>query len=327
MTEKLYNAKLQEKIKELLAGGLNQAAVSSRVGISPAVLSQWLDSKYPGDVPGVEEKITRWLASQEKKAEYAVPVLPAFVETDTAKRIISAIFSAHVNRDISLIHGGAGLGKSVCARQYREETPNVYLVTMTPTVNSTVACLERIAMTLGLRVGNERAARIEAVIVEKLMGSEGLLIIDEAQHLSMPALETIRSIHDATEIGLVLMGNEIIYTRVTGGTRASEFAQLFSRIGMRVSLRQPTQEDVRMLIRATELPREKAIFDVLLRIARKPGALRGMKKVIRNATLIAREKMQPITADLIHDLWRNLTGEEGERHHYAPVISLVSGIR
>ena len=46
------------------------------------------------------------------------------------------------------------------------------------------------------------------MIVQGLRGREGLLIIDEAQHLLLPALESLRSIHDATACGLVLMGNE-----------------------------------------------------------------------------------------------------------------------
>ena len=65
------------------------------------------------------------------------------------------------------------------------------------------------------RVGGKKGGDvIFRMIVQGLRGREGLLILDEAQHLLLPALESLRSIHDATECGLVLMGSESVYARL-----------------------------------------------------------------------------------------------------------------
>ena len=53
----------------------------------------------------------------------------------------------------------------------------------------------------------------------------------------------------------------------------------------------------------------KAERDLLADIALKPGALRGMVKVIRNATMFAAGAGSQISSDLIRASWRDLGGE------------------
>ena len=82
------------------------------------------------------------------------------------------------------------------------------------------------------------------MIVQRLQGTKGLLILDEAQHLMLPALESLRSIHDATACGLVLMGNEAVYSRLSG-RHSAEFAQLYSRVGSVLKLENPLPRTLR----------------------------------------------------------------------------------
>ena len=82
------------------------------------------------------------------------------------------------------------------------------------------------------------------MIVQRLQGTKGLLILDEAQHLMLPALESLRSIYDTTECGLVLMGNEAVYSRLSG-RRSAEFAHLFSRVGSVLKLEKPLPRTLR----------------------------------------------------------------------------------
>jgi len=70
----------------------------------------------------------------------------------------------------------------------------------------------------------------------RLRDTHGLLVVNEAQHLTTKALEGLRSLRDATGTGLALVGSDKLYDRLTGGSRSSDFPQLFSRIGKRVRL-------------------------------------------------------------------------------------------
>ena len=45
-------------------------------------------------------------------------------------------------------------------------------------------------------------------IASRIRDTEGLLIVDEAQNLGHAPLEELRALHDETECGLALLGND-----------------------------------------------------------------------------------------------------------------------
>lgn len=57
------------------------------------------------------------------------------------------------------------------------------------------------------------SARLEEELTGRLRDILGLLVVDEAQHLTTKALEGLRSLHDATGTGLAL-------SAATGSTTA-----------------------------------------------------------------------------------------------------------
>ncbi|WP_275100111.1 AAA family ATPase [Sedimenticola hydrogenitrophicus] len=293
---------------EMASAGLSQERASTEIGISGSALSQWLSGKYPSDPAELELKIRRWLDARTERARMtaALPTAPAWVETTTARRILAGLSYAQMAGDIAVVYGGAGLGKTKAARHYAIGHPNVWVATMTSSTNTLGPCLERVALACGLRPTNTRACRIEADLVERLEETNGLLIIDEAQHLNTRAIEALRGLHDATGVGLAIMGNEIIYTRITGGRRSAEFAQLFSRIGKRVRLTRPRKDDVEALLEAWGITaREER--EAVLEIARSQGALRMVTKCLRLATLFA--KGEGVNLRHIRAAWRDLGGE------------------
>lgn len=290
------------------ADGLSQSRAAREIGLSEAALSQWLAGKYKGAVAEVERKVRRWLEARDARARLAaaLPDPPAWIETPTAKRVLAGLGYAQLAGDVAVVYGGAGLGKTVAARRYAAQKPNVWLATMSPATHTLAACLERTAGACGLRAAHGRAARLEADLAARLAGARGLLAIDEAQHLGVRALEGLRALHDATGTGLALVGNDLLYSRLTGGRRAAEFAQLFSRVGKRVHLSRPTEEDVAAVLAAWgvagSLDRGEAV-----RIARRPGGLRGLGKALRLAAVFAQGA--PVGGEHLRAAWRDLGGE------------------
>ena len=121
----------------------------------------------------------------------------------------------------------------------------------------------------------------------------------------------MRTLHDNAGIGIALVGNTTVFGRLGADQRTPQFAQLFSRIGMRMNLDKPRKADVTMLLTAWGLE-EKAARELAMGIAMKPGALRSMTKVLRMAgglgSLAGREK--PNVQD-IQDAWSQLTLSSG----------------
>lgn len=289
---------------------LSQTAMAKEIGISGTAMSQWLNGNYPADPTGLEQSIARWVdAYRERQLQaQALPAAPAWVSTPSAERVIAALGYAQVAGDIAIVYGGAGLGKTTAIEHYQISSPNVWHATMTSATPGVVPALEEVADAVGLREIGGGAAKVQRAIIRRIQGTQGLLVIDEAQHLGVAALDAMRALHDTTGIGLALVGNEAVYARMTGGNRAAYLDRLFSRIGKRVRLVRPTQADVSALIDAWSI-QPRACRQLLQDIAAKPGGLRGLTKVLRLASMFARGADREVSCDDIRAAWRDLGGE------------------
>lgn len=300
---------LQQHLSGYLAEhGLSQERAAREAGISAARLNQFMQGEYKGDNASTADKILIWLASRERRTGTMQAIGGhSFTATDTAARVMQLLQFAQMAGDLSVIYGGAGVGKTTTIRHYAALNPNVWVVTMRPDTSGVAACLEEISEAMGVRTSG-RANRLSRDICRRLEDTNGLLIIDEAQHLTVPAIESIRSIHDATGVGLVLSGNESVYARLTGGTRAATFAQLFSRIGKRLRLTKTTKQDVAAIAALYGITGDREL-STLTGISQKPGALRGVVKTIRLACMYATGTGEAVRLDHIADAWRSLGGE------------------
>jgi DNA transposition AAA+ family ATPase len=110
-------------------------------------------------------------------------------------------------------------------------------------------------------------------IRDRIRNTNGLLIFDEAQHLLDRAIDEIRSWHDDTGIGIAFLGNETVLARIEGGHRRAAFAQLYSRIGMRLIQNLPLTEDARALAEAWDVHEAKQI-EFIVKKSQQPGGLR-----------------------------------------------------
>lgn len=266
---------------------LSQSVLAKEAGISPTTLNQWLNGKYLGDNEGVEQKVRLWIEhdTNRRAAGGQMPEVPGYVNTPTCARILGTLGYAQMAGDIAVVHGVAGVGKSEALRHYRESSPNVWIATMSPSTAGVVTALEEICDALGLATGGG-ARRMARTIGKKIKDTNGLLILDEAQHLSVPALDEIRSIYDATGIGIALVGNDGVFARMAGGRNAQQLDRLYSRVGKRLSIKKVTEADILAIIKSWGIEDAKC-RGKLLAIATGSGALRTLTKVLRLATMHA----------------------------------------
>jgi len=259
--------------------GISRARLAELLAYARPTISGYLNDRYDGDAEKVEAALNAWLASIDPKAWSTDH--GDFVETPSAEKILSVLSYTQVQQDMSLIYGGPGVGKTTAIRQYMTAYPErCWLATMTPSSAGLVSALECVAVALGLGTPNGGARRISNVIREHIADGGGMIIIDEAQHLSMAAVEELRSIHDSTGCGLALVGNETSYARLTGGARSAHYAQIFSRIGARLSIGRPSELDVKAICDEWKVTDAKA-RDFLRKLAMQPGALRSVVKALR----------------------------------------------
>ncbi len=295
---------------EMARHGITQSAVAKESGVSASILSSWMGAKYQGDNDAVAQKLRAWLALRGTASAVVVPDVPTWRSTPTSEEIWDAMSYAQTFQDIAAVYGGAGFGKTKTAEEYKRRGSNVWMVTGDPTTANVAVFLEEIALALGLRDFPLHPARLRRAIVGKLKGTRGLLIVDEAQHLSKLALEQARSLHDATGVGLAVLGNARVYDRMYGGGKASEdFAQVFSRVGKRLPLRQPKEGDVRAIADHYGV---KGADEVrfLVDCSKRPGALRLVTKVLREAVVLAAGAGSVIDVSLLRASLVDLMGAD-----------------
>ena len=289
------------------ADGLSQARAAREIGISDSALSQWLAGAYAGDAAAVDAKVGRWLAARARRDALAhdLPAGPEWVDTPSGRAALAGLSYAQMAGCIGVVYGAAGTGKTKACRRYAADSPNVWIATMSPWTQTVHACLEQVALACGLRTVEFRSARIAAALVDRLRDTRGLLAVDEAQHLGTRALEGLRSLYDATGTGLALVGSDELYSRLTGGSRSGQFAQLFSRIGKRVRLPAATAADADALLAAWGIESGEVRKAARL-IARQPGGLRGLDQALKLASVLARG--ETVTAEHIRAAWKDLGG-------------------
>lgn len=279
------------------------AQVARETGLSSGTVSSFMNEKYNGDNERVETALTRWIEKQQAGAE--IPEPPRFIETPTVKQIWTAFRYAHLTECIGVVCGNPGVGKSEAAREYRRGNDNVWLITVTPACSSVLECLTELAYELGMNDSPRRKGPLARALRRRLDGTQGLIIIDEADHLGAETLEELRLLQEATRVGLVLMGNHRVYSNMTGGNRTVEFARLFSRIAKRVAINKTKKADVAAIADAWCITGEKE-RELLQQIAQKPGALRILSHSLRLAAMTAHGAGETVNEKYILRAFRDL---------------------
>lgn len=300
--------KLRGRLRSIIDLGKTQRALAREAGVSESALSQWMRRRFEGDAAALVQKLEQWEVNQEAAADTKLPLVGTWVETETGLNIARALEFAQVAPSISLIYGAAGVGKSTAVARYSMQRPNVWCLTSSPAANGVIATLTDVAGALGMRGLPQHAFQIAREIVQRARGTGGLLVVDEAQHLSQPALEQLRNIHDVAGIGLALSGNETVYTRIAGGRGRAVFAQFTSRLGCRLRLSAPATEDVDAILASWQIEGQPEV-QFGRTIAMSPGGLRGLFQMLRQASIAARAADKPVNLRLMRSAWRELGGE------------------
>ncbi|EKG9563849.1 AAA family ATPase [Vibrio harveyi] len=281
---------------------ISNSQIAKEISVSPATLSQILNGTYKADPTKMIDKLANWLRIREKKNNSPV-VAPRFVMTQTAKQISLDMDYARMTESIVLIHGASGVGKTESLREYKRQNNNVWMVTASPAISSLTEFLYEIAIELGLDDAPRRKGPLSRVIRNRLTNSEGLLVVDEADHLDYPTLEELRILQEETGIGMVLSGNAKVYTQLTGGRRNEDFARLFSRIAKKRGIHKTKVADVKSIADAWNINSEEE-RELMVQISARAGGLRLLCKTLKLASMFANG--QRITAQIIRKAYTEL---------------------
>lgn len=271
--------------------GLGQKQVANAFGVSVTTVSQYLSGKYQGNCEELDRKVDEMLERQKAKVVEA-KYNAEFVPTLAAKRGMEVMQFAHVEGEINVIFGAAGLGKTQMLKQYAKEHSSAVLIEVDPSCTPKVL-LRKIAEAVGSPARGVNNELLDG-IVSKLKGSERLLMIDEAELLATRSLEFIRRIHDLAGVGVVLAGMPRLIVNLKG--KNNELAQLYSRVGFACDLGNGLPDDDLAMLAESALGTDE--FNAPLIKACK-GNARRLSKLMRGVVRSSEINGVPISAELV----------------------------
>ncbi|KAF1370876.1 AAA family ATPase [Yokenella regensburgei] len=223
---------VKDKLIHLLEGtGYTQKKVATKTGLSTAVISQYLKGVYNGNISNVESAIADFISREEERARRR-EVRESFVQTHLAGMALGLISNTHMDGDVGVIHGPAGMGKSMVLKQYMAMNKGAILIEADPGYTAKVL-LQELCARLGVKkTGNIHELSEECIQV--LTGTGWVILVDEAELLPYRALEVLRRIHDRSGVAIVLAGMPRLLINLKGSR--GEYAQLYSRVGMALDL-------------------------------------------------------------------------------------------
>ena len=293
--------------------GFTWSELAKRIGIPQGTISQFGSAKgYAGDETKVAEAVFRYRQQLNQQASLStdLPEVPGYFETQTSRELTSLLAWAKRGK-IVCAATGAGLGKTQTARQFQACFPNVYRAAMRPSTAGVNTMQIEVLKAMGDRTPKGTPQALTQRILELVRSMHlPLLIIDEAQHLSEKAIEEIRGWNDEAGLGIALFGNIKVLRRIEGGGRDDAFAQLYSRLSMRMVRALPLQADAIALAEAWKIFDPKLVEQVV-RISMNPGGLRGATMALEIASMIASTERRPLAVDDLRDAWTQLSSRGG----------------
>lgn len=291
------------------ATNMSWSQLAPRIGVPQGTLSPFALGSYAGDNARIAEAVYRYRQTLTAQAELAVelPEPPAFYETPTSRQIAAMLKMAQRGRMV-VIAGGPGGSKTKTVRQYQSAMANVWVATMKPSTAGVNTMQIKVLEALGETSAKGTPLALSTKIESIVRNTGGLLIIDEAQHTSEKALEEIRGWHDETGIGIALVGNEEVLTRLTLGNKRDAFARLSSRISHRMIFAGPAPEDALALADAWSVS-DDTMRAFIVDIARKPGGLRTCTMMMETACMLAVGDGVALSLGHMQDAWAHLAAQ------------------
>lgn len=222
----------------LEVNNISQSSIARALSISPAAISTFIKGEYKGNNEELGKKIKLYIDNFTEKHSNTQIDSEIFISNDY-KMSLFVINEAYRDKQIALITGQAGSGKSTILREYAKAHPNAILIEAT--LHTTAKVLLQI-LCERLHVSIARNLHDMVVnIARELKKRDVIILIDEAEHLPLRALEDLRRIWDFSKTPLILAGTEILMRNLMG--KSGELRQLYSRIDGKWHLSGLTKEE------------------------------------------------------------------------------------
>jgi hypothetical protein len=238
-------------------------------------------------------------ASREVLSRMSVAYRPGWLPLESSVAMLSLFDLARRSSRSVVICGSAGTGKSCAAQEYLERTSGCWLMSLSPDDEGKSACLQRLAAIMC----PERGADLKRAFRWATRHEPGLLVIDNAQHLSHAAEARLLQTRDLASLGIVFL----LTTKGDPGASFRPTARVFPKLW----LSRPLTADVDHLAQAWGVTGREARAHCRA-VARMPGGLWNLVRLVGLAQALALESGSAIgpgdalAPEHVKNAWRRL---------------------
>lgn len=259
---------------------ISQAQMSAKLGVAPSTFNEFLKGVYCGRSSDIATKVAEFTGVQEDQAR--------FVPIRNYKRVHEVLRRTKAQGEFAVIVGDPGLGKTTAVKAWVQQDEDAVYVRIDGAMGKG-DLLTILARRLGqLPRGHNLTRNLQSVIYA-LQEQPRLIIIDEADRLTIPKLELVRDIYDSGNCSMVLIGLErFLLILKHGHSQKENLAQLYSRVGYLRKLDQLDPGDVRLVLEHERIRKIKdETVQMIVDRIRSGGGMRTLVKVIVRAKEVA----------------------------------------
>ena len=271
---------LRDQVRAL---NLSNSVIARAIGKSSGLISQWLNSKYTGDNAAIEIAITEFLRDRNTARLSGVTT----IETDVSRFLCRKLEEVRIARDLAVITGPAGVGKSRGLGLYL----TTHVLAISFRVSGMHTGMSALADDLSRAADINRIKRGQRrwdVIVEKTTGSDRLLIVDDAHELGPRSLQCCVDYHEQTGNPVALLGLPKLKQRLLADARRSSRADEAPEIPLK-DPRPIIEHLVNELAPGSNGDRE-TLIGLCLQVAAHDGCFRSVEKQLQLAGKYRRKR-------------------------------------
>lgn len=281
--------KARELIKQLNDegedfGGLPKAA--AKIGLTKSLLSQLCNYKYESGRKNEHiMKIYQYFEIKESAAaQEASPT--AYVPTSISEDVQKHLAYCQQMGSLMTICGDAGIGKTRAILQYvKEHSSNTIHIKMKEGFTGVKIPLVEICKAMGIKATGglyTLSGRVSDALKDGM-----LIIVDEAQHMTLKQIDHLRAYCDEKEeqgesLGIAFVGNHRT-TAHFSGTAESDLGQVSQRRAYQVKYRLSDikRHDIQLMY--PDIAEDKPVIDFLYELTQRGKGIRGISKLYVNA--------------------------------------------
>jgi DNA transposition AAA+ family ATPase len=258
-------------------------------GVTETFISKYINDNLDRIIPEFDRIAYDVLRSIRERIEFASSIH----QTSVVRKMSNVLHLIRKTGDIAALTSPAGNGKTSAIRQFVSENPSAISINLNASTRDARKVEGLIFRTTDQRDWKGQTSRYE-FLVQRFRGTGRLLIVDNAQRLTMSGRQLIFDLADDAEFPVALIGNPEMIDAI----RSND--QQFSRVGIHGTYELESAElpaaSMHVAKQFSDEQTAETISDLTSFIAARSGRLRAVRK-----TVILAQQLRQESAKLAHD--------------------------